>query len=154
MRSETAIIAETTEPGTYLLWCPACDSAHQIKTPPWQFDGDLEHPTIGGSILVQGVQWAKGEGFHNPRHSVATGEKTICHSFVENGQWRYLNDCTHNLAGCTVRGIPFDQGIAGLRSQECLYVDCDPDECSVCSDPDLFEGWCDDCKVNAWAEAN
>lgn len=25
-----------------------------------------------------------------------------CHSFVENGRWRFLSDCTHELVGQTV----------------------------------------------------
>ena len=78
--------------GTRLyLWCPGCDDPHAAEIahePRWQWDGNLECPTITPSILVNGDQ-----GHH---------AKPRCHSFVRAGQWEYLGDCTHALAGQVV----------------------------------------------------
>lgn len=92
----------------FLFWCPACETGHQITTPPWTFDGNLESPTVEASILVGGVQWAEGEPFHDKHHAkVAAGEPTVCHSFLRAGRWEFLSDCTHDLAGQTVDVVPF-----------------------------------------------
>jgi hypothetical protein len=89
-----------------IMWCPGCDDVHSIeienKETKWQFDGDLESPTITPSIKVSGTQWNEGDHFHKPNHQVAPGQPTTCHSFVTAGQWQFLGDCTHVLAGQTV----------------------------------------------------
>ena len=54
------------------------------KKPCWGFNGNLDKPTVSPSINVK------------------LGEGGICHSFVDNGYIRFLNDCTHELAGKTV----------------------------------------------------
>lgn len=80
------------------LWCPACTrfgeaggSLHQVVISggpvTWDWDGNVEAPTVSPSLLVQGG-WK--------------GQDTICHSFIVNGQWQFLGDCTHDLAGQTV----------------------------------------------------
>jgi len=107
------MIVQTDDPGTYLLWCPACDEPHQIVCPGWAFNGDLDRPTIHPSILVQGVQWQDDSPFHRGSHQVQPGEPTRCHSFVTGGRWYYLSDCTHSLAGQTVEGVPFHQSMQG-----------------------------------------
>lgn len=76
------IVSETTEPGRY-----------QFLVPLWSFNGDLEKPTIEPSILVRGVR---------------DGKDYRCHSFVKDGQWQFLGDCTHELANRTVPGINFN----------------------------------------------
>lgn len=80
------------------LWCPACDDLHMITTArsdgtsTWTWDGNTERPTISPSILVNA-------GGGNPQHPT-------CHSFVRDGQWEFLSDCTHALAGQTVPMVP------------------------------------------------
>lgn len=66
----------------WAFWCPGCRTAHGIRVPAWGFDGDIENPTIEGSINAIGLMH--------------------CHSYVENGQIRFLQDCDHALAGTTV----------------------------------------------------
>jgi hypothetical protein len=79
----------TGDHGTMLyLWCPGCDDLHGVEVEQsaptaWQWDGNLESPTISPSIKCM-------------------GHKGICHSFVRNGQWEFLSDCYHSLAGTTV----------------------------------------------------
>lgn len=85
--------------------CPGCSDVHGVVVDvpeAWEWNGDLERPTISPSIHVGGVQWAPGEDFHKPAHDVAPGEGIVCHSFVRGGQIEFLNDCTHALAGQTV----------------------------------------------------
>jgi len=78
---ETGTAYETS----YWLYCPGCEDAHRINQ-TWQFDGNVERPTFSPSILVNG----------------AMAHGTRCHSFVKAGQWQFLDDCDHKLAGQTV----------------------------------------------------
>ncbi len=69
--------------------CPGCESAHVVTIAPhphpWEWNGDLERPTLDPSVLVTG------------------GAADIrCHSFVRDGRIEYLADCTHDLAATTV----------------------------------------------------
>lgn len=97
------------------LWCPGCDELHAPSLPGpagyrpdtcWEWDGNLELPTISPSILITGVQWAEGEAFHKPGHLVPAGGQIRCHSFVRGGRWEFLTDSTHHLAGQTVDMVP------------------------------------------------
>lgn len=77
------------------FWCPGCDSIHVARTigdksPVWQWDGNVEAPTLSPSLLVT-YQDLSGEG-----------ENEVCHSFIKAGQIEFLGDCTHALAGKTV----------------------------------------------------
>lgn len=80
------------------FWCPGCDELHQIRVwsrdghGTWGYDGNDEHPTVSPSILVQGG--SKGR---------------VCHSFIRDGQWEFLSDCTHALAGQTVPMVPLPE---------------------------------------------
>ena len=82
------------------LWCPACDDLHEVGIranrigPNWQWDGNLDAPTISPSILVD----------FGPLGYAGTQRR--CHSFVVGGQWQFLSDCTHGLAGRTVPCMP------------------------------------------------
>ena len=76
--------------------CPGCRLMHERstglhllpvnsphKTPQWSWDGSLEAPTLGPSILT--------------RHG---GDPSgVCHSFLVAGVFQFLDDCTHPLAG-------------------------------------------------------
>lgn len=67
--------------GLHLL--PVNDSE---KTPAWSWDGNLERPTVSPSILTR---YSRDEGKSHD----------ICHSFLRDGVFEFLNDCTHPLAG-------------------------------------------------------
>ena len=54
-----------------------------VKTPQWDFDGNIESPTLSPSILTYG----------------RSGTDDRCHSFIRNGVIEYLGDSTHSLAG-------------------------------------------------------
>ena len=86
-------VAESKDqPGFYIFNCPGCKCSHFINTNPangavWEFNFDMEKPTVSPSLLVR-MPWKD--------------EMKTCHSFVRNGNIQFLNDCTHELAGQTV----------------------------------------------------
>lgn len=53
--------------------------------PLWKWDGDTDKPSLHPSILTVGSE-----------------EMPRCHSFVKDGEIRFLADCEHELAGHTV----------------------------------------------------
>ena len=78
-----------------MFWCPGCEEdgrggLHALpvntdkKSPSWDWDGNLEAPTLSPSILT------------------GAGSSKICHSFLRNGVFEFLSDCTHALAGQSV----------------------------------------------------
>lgn len=82
------------------FWCPGCGSLHHlpIEGPKaWGFNGNIEAPTLTPSIL----QWwdeFQGDGKPQKRHA--------CHSYVTDGNIKFLNDSTHNKVNQTV---PLDE---------------------------------------------
>lgn len=91
---------------TLMFWCPGCErpgddgqmfgGLHMLpvnstlKSPSWEWDGDLQAPTLSPSILS--------------RYDYFTGPDTapravICHSYLRDGIFEFLGDCTHPLAG-------------------------------------------------------
>lgn len=90
--------------GIHLLpvnWLPpgeTVESPHNAGKPHWSFNGDLERPVFGPSILSHWDEF-QGEGVPKKQH--------VCHSFVgcngaQPGQITFLGDCTHALANQTV----------------------------------------------------
>lgn len=73
----------------YIFHCPGCNYGHWIRTsgkePRWEFNNDLEKPTVSPSILV-----------------FKDDPSLRCHSFVKNGQIEFLSDCYHGLKSTTV----------------------------------------------------
>lgn len=85
------------------FYCEGCQQEHQVSS-LWQFNGDHNRPTLSPSIMVKGVlpvtdkeaeRIMKGERFQPKEFS--------CHSFIKDGQIEYLDDCTHHLAGQTIK---------------------------------------------------
>lgn len=79
-----------------LLWCPGCQALHAPRFrcpdhggppdgPVWDGDPYSDPFTMSPSYLVN-----------------SSMDPKVCHSFVRNGQWEFLGDCTHALAGKTV----------------------------------------------------
>ena len=80
--------------GKIMFKCPGCDKIHSITEIIWEFNGDLKKPTIKPSIKST---WVDNQD-----------NTDICHSFVTNGEIRFLNDSTHDLAGQTVKLFPIN----------------------------------------------
>ena len=71
-----------------MFFCPGCECGHRFKiagnSPPiWEFNGNVEKPTLTPSYLC----W---------------GENFRCHSFIVDGEIRFLEDSTHELKGKVV----------------------------------------------------
>jgi len=76
------------------LKCPGCGWTHEVhinpaKSPCWEWNGDLERPTLSPSIRVQ---WVWG----------TLRARRCCHFFVRDGRIEFCADSTHELAGQTV----------------------------------------------------
>lgn len=82
----------------YTFYCPGCKSHHAFYS-SWYFNGDLEKPTVSPSILVH---WVRTKNDESGKVIPNSGEAMTCHSFITNGNIRYLNDCTHELAGKSI----------------------------------------------------
>lgn len=88
------VVLIDNETGEFWFHCPGCGCGHRFwagnknpSVPNWNFNGDVERPTI------------------SPSHRVVGGNehgKTICHSFIKDGNIEYLLDCTHALKGRTI----------------------------------------------------
>jgi hypothetical protein len=73
----------------WIVWCVACEEHHAPIEGRWTFNGDLEKPTFSPSLVVR-------------------GKNEICHSFIRDGYWEYLSDCTHGMAGQKVEMVDVD----------------------------------------------
>ncbi len=99
--------------------CPGCGCLHGVNVrgtrnhldAGWDWNENLESPTLSPSILVRGTV-----PITDDEHArIMAGEKIepkplVCHSFVRNGQIEFLSDCTHELAGKTVPLEAYDKG--------------------------------------------
>lgn len=79
-----------------IVWCPACEEAHRLpiintgkEGGLWTWDGNKTSPTFSPSLLV---------------HETPTRPR--CHSFIQVGEWHYLTDSTHSMAGQVVPFAP------------------------------------------------
>lgn len=82
--------------------CPACGLEHSFAVDlvghghhenyVWQFSGDYDKPTFRPSMGANLHQQEK----HHP----------VCHSFLLDGVWEFLGDCSHAMAGQHVPMIP------------------------------------------------
>jgi Family of unknown function (DUF6527) len=90
---------ERSGTGALAFHCPGCKCHHEVYVRPtanlvtgasWEWNGSMEKPTFTPSLMVS-------LGFTDPNRS-----PKVCHSFVTDGQIKYLSDCTHALAGQTV----------------------------------------------------
>lgn len=80
------------------FWCAGCETHHAVTVraypsmpgPVWQWDQNLEAPTVSPSIRVD------------------LGDGRVCHSFVRAGRFEYCADSTHALAGQSVPLEPLE----------------------------------------------
>ena len=77
--------AVLAEDGVLMWHCPGCEEPHGVPVVggrAWGWNNSLTEPTLTPSVNVQ--------------------DQIHCHSFVELGKMRFLDDCTHSLKGQTV----------------------------------------------------
>lgn len=79
---------KTPDSPEYAFFCPGCEYEHMFKTtgnePKWEFNDDLEKPTVSPSIRVR---W----------------DREVCHFHLRRGWIQFLSDCTHKFAGETIQ---------------------------------------------------
>lgn len=100
------------EGGLVSFRCPGCDEFHQVRVegegrPRWGYNGNPDAPTFTPSILVRSGHFVPGYRKGDPCWCSCDEEDPAfhckqCHSFVTDGQIRFLSDCSHSLAGQTV----------------------------------------------------
>lgn len=66
------------------IMCPGCKWIHAMSPAIHSFNGNFEKPTFSPSLLSDNIPGKR------------------CHSFIEEGKIRFLNDCEHELKGLTV----------------------------------------------------
>jgi hypothetical protein len=100
--------------GGLTFWCQGCKEAHTVwvgagSGPRWSWNGDVEKPVFGPSVLVT---YHRGEPPVTPENLAEYKanpwpQKKVehrCHTFVgcngaKPGEIIFLSDCTHELAG-------------------------------------------------------
>lgn len=89
MNAKLHLFVDTADEKMLMFECPGCGCGHWIrvrgKEPCWQWNGSMDKPTFGPSILV-----------------FADEPDRRCHSYVKDGQIEFLSDSYHKLAGSTV----------------------------------------------------
>lgn len=82
----------------YYFQCPGCDQEHAFDK-RWQFNQDLDKPTIHPSFLIKGGRHKEGAPYNT--------EMFVCHSFIKDGKIQFLGDCTHDKKNQTVDLIDY-----------------------------------------------
>ena len=102
--------------------CPACGFEHMFNVDltghgkhhnhVGTFNGDYERPTFRPSM---------GYNMHNQ-----VEHHSRCHSWLTDGVWQFLGDCTHDMAGRQIPMVPPDPGMSfERRAGWHLYPWCD-----------------------------
>lgn len=97
------------------FWCPGCKGMHVVRVSgnnAWTWNQDVNNPTFSPSLLIasgcKSSLYTAGDpcwctyNRDNPDKEKSF-ECSICHSFIRDGNIEFLNDCTHELSGKTVR---------------------------------------------------
>lgn len=67
--------------------CPGCKHDHTVPAKRWNWNGDLDKPTLSPSVKHYYISPKDGR------------EITTCHYHIINGWIEYCNDCQHELNG-------------------------------------------------------
>ena len=85
------------------LTLPVIRSGTRDGTGCWTWNGDIERPTLHPSVLHQGTECITDE-----EHAMLMAGGKVeprpyrCHTWVNDGQAQFLDDCSHELRGQTV----------------------------------------------------
>jgi hypothetical protein len=71
--------------------CPGCRHDHCVSAKHWNWNGDIEKPTLSPSVRHY-ITYPEGT-------SRAGQEHTVCHYHIREGWIEYCNDCEHSLNG-------------------------------------------------------
>jgi hypothetical protein len=73
-----------SHPDYTMFYCPGCKTPHSFSVRFWEWNKNLETPTVRPSLLTEGPSIGK------------------CHLFITDGLIQFLGDSTHELANQTV----------------------------------------------------
>ena len=113
-----------------MFWCPGCEylykddpdpagGLHMLPVdgdtpfPKWTFNGNLEKPTLSPSILSS-HDFARRPG---PDGEIVE-QKFVCHSFLVDGVFQFLGDCTHQYANQFVPIPPLPDWVVEEKKME------------------------------------
>lgn len=88
--------------------CPACGwHGLPVKVGTkadkfWEWNGDLEKPTISPSVKHFHNGYPAGDGCD-------AIPPFVCHYFIKNGNIEFCGDCTHDKAGQTLPLAPYSE---------------------------------------------
>lgn len=109
-------VLSTVEGSRLAFECPGCRGPHIVRTgqgpgPRWGWNGSYDKPTFTPSILVRGTERLTDEEYdvYKLNGVLPTPRPLVCHSYVTDGKIKFLDDCTHSLAGQTVELIGEDE---------------------------------------------
>lgn len=101
------------------MWCPGCNHHHAVNLVGpdgyrpnvcWDWDGNLELPTVSPSLLVGGSVYLHADGTQcmnwHEDYQTETHTQGPCHSFILAGNWQFLADSAHHLAGQITPMVP------------------------------------------------
>lgn len=94
------------EPKHWAIFCPSCKQVHSFDG-RWSFNGNQDKPTFKPSMLVNKDVTKADVREYELDGKTHRYERHRCHSFVTDGKIRFLNDCTHSMAGKTVELEPW-----------------------------------------------
>lgn len=79
---------KVSDPSLWHVYCPGCKTPHvfRVKGPRAWTVNSVNPLTVSPSLLVT----APGRDSYR------------CHSFIKNGVWEFLGDCSHDLKGTKV----------------------------------------------------
>lgn len=72
------------------LTLPVIRRGQREGTGCWTWNGSSDAPTLRPSVLTEG-------------YSIYTDAPFRCHSWINDGHAQFLTDCSHEMAGTTVR---------------------------------------------------
>ena len=106
--------------GTF--FCPACNKPHTINIglpDSWDWNENTTEVTLSPSVLVSSGHYLPGGDHSNScwctYYKNNPGEEVHftcgkCHSFIKNGFISYLEDCSHDFKGQTLKLNPYPTG--------------------------------------------
>lgn len=74
---------------------PVMTKGTRAGTGNWTWNGSIEAPTLRPSVLTT------FEPYQRP--------KVVCHSWINDGNVQFLNDCTHAFSGQTLELLEVDR---------------------------------------------
>lgn len=107
--SQISDVLRSAEGDRLHFFCPACRVFHGIPVSTeaqspgrWYWDGNKDKPSFSPSLAVSTYRMEPPYVFGLPKPKEQRRVDTMCHFFIRNGQFVFLDDCTHEYKGRTV----------------------------------------------------